>query len=250
MNNYNSNLITKDLANILSTKSVGIIGLGGSGSILCQSLAHIGIRKFVLVDHDKLEEGNLKKVVGTIPKDVGQLKTHLMKQLINNISGYTTDSCIISERFTRDSSKEINNKLANVDFIFLCVDNYSDSLYINNFCVLNKIPFIECGVGMKIDTAGLVTDLVGQIKFIKLKDPCLGCYQTISGLDYLDKQMPYIQIHSIISNLAVMEFLKYITNFGETNYLIFYDALKQTVSTAKSSDTITRCNYCKKMNYT
>jgi len=47
----------------LSTKSVVVIGVGAVGSQVAVGLAHEGIGRLCLIDHDDLEEGNLHRHV-------------------------------------------------------------------------------------------------------------------------------------------------------------------------------------------
>src|SRR5262249_10800834 len=48
----------------LASMTVAIIGLGGTGSVTAQQLAHLGVRRFVLIDPDRIEASNLNRVVG------------------------------------------------------------------------------------------------------------------------------------------------------------------------------------------
>ena len=54
--------------------TVGIVGLGGIGSIVALELAHLGVKQFILVDDDAVETTNLNRLVGATTKDVGKPK--------------------------------------------------------------------------------------------------------------------------------------------------------------------------------
>ncbi len=248
MIDYDSYLLTDKLYELLPNISVSIVGLGGAGSVLCQSLAHIGIRKFVLVDDDDVEMDNLKKLIGSTPQDTFKPKHYVMERLINSITGNDAKVEIIPSKFNRDSTDEIKNKLLETNFIFLCVDDPSDSEDINNFCVKNKKPFVYLGVGMEKEESN-ITSLVGNVILVRPGDPCLDCYNVNSKLPYLNNKIPYTYIHSIVSNLAVWEFLKFITGFGDLSHMVFYDALQQTVEKSMISSTLCRCNVCKDIGY-
>src|SRR5438132_32011 len=43
---------------------VAIVGLGGTGSQVVQQLAHLGVRSFVLIEDDRVEESNLPRLAG------------------------------------------------------------------------------------------------------------------------------------------------------------------------------------------
>jgi hypothetical protein len=66
----------------LSSGAVGVIGLCGGGSHVCQQLAHIGVGRIVAVDNDVVEDINLDRMVGSTPEDVDKtLKCDVMKRL-------------------------------------------------------------------------------------------------------------------------------------------------------------------------
>ena len=44
---------------VLANATIGIVGLGGGGSHVSQQSAHLGIGRFVPVDHDIIEWRNL-----------------------------------------------------------------------------------------------------------------------------------------------------------------------------------------------
>ena len=49
---------------LLHKAKVGIIGLGGAGSLISEWLARLGVGELVAVDFDKVEPSNLSRVVG------------------------------------------------------------------------------------------------------------------------------------------------------------------------------------------
>ncbi len=249
MENYESNLLEKYINNIIPNLTVAVVGLSGTGSIVCQSLAHIGVRSFILIDNDILDKLNLKKVVGSIQSDVDvRSKCNIMYDMINSISNKNCDIKTIHKKFNRNTKDEIRHALKHVDFIFSCVDDPLGRIEINNFCVKTKKPFIVCGVGMKKDNE-IIKSLSGQIFFIKPGDPCYECYKIENGLEYGDRNIPYIHINSIIANLGIMEFIKYFSGFGKTYHRIDYDALKQTIKTYDIYKNNERCTLCKSLEY-
>ena len=70
----------------LESLTVAIVGLGGTGSIAAEQLAHLGVRKFILVDPDRIEMTNLNRVVGARVSDVGRFKTDVAADMIARIT--------------------------------------------------------------------------------------------------------------------------------------------------------------------
>src|ERR1700726_2759078 len=69
---------------LLSRCTVGVVGLGGGGSHIVQQLAHIGFKRYVIYDHDVVEESNLNRLVGATSADAlaETSKLHIAKMMI------------------------------------------------------------------------------------------------------------------------------------------------------------------------
>src|SRR5438093_8131216 len=59
----------------LGRMRVAVVGLGGIGSILVESLARLGVGALMLVDNDVVDETNLPRLVAARADDVGKPKT-------------------------------------------------------------------------------------------------------------------------------------------------------------------------------
>ncbi len=59
---------------ILKTLKIGIVGLGGTGSLVAEQLSYLGVENFTLIDPDQIERSNLNRVVGSNKKDLKKLK--------------------------------------------------------------------------------------------------------------------------------------------------------------------------------
>ena len=73
-----------DSEDLISRCTIGVPGLGGGGSHIIQQLAHIGFQRYVLYDHDQVEESNLNRLVGASLTDAlaETPKLHLAKEMI------------------------------------------------------------------------------------------------------------------------------------------------------------------------
>src|ERR1700733_9960366 len=69
----------------LESLTVAIVGLGGTGSIAAEQLAYLGVRKFILIDPDRIDLTNLNRVVGALANDIGRLKTDVAADMIARI---------------------------------------------------------------------------------------------------------------------------------------------------------------------
>lgn len=60
---------------------VGVVGLGGVGSLLAEQLARLGVEETVFIDFDYLERANLNRSYGATPEDVGKRKVEIAKRV-------------------------------------------------------------------------------------------------------------------------------------------------------------------------
>lgn len=64
----------------------GIVGVGGTGSIVAQELAWLGVQDFVPIDGKVLDDTNLNRVVAAEHGDIGKPKVELCRRLIRRIN--------------------------------------------------------------------------------------------------------------------------------------------------------------------
>jgi sulfur carrier protein ThiS adenylyltransferase len=98
--------------------SVGIMGLGGLGSLVANALARIGVGKLILADFDMVEPSNLNRQQFTIAQ-IGMLKTKALKENLRLINPYIIIETI-DGRLTEESIPEI---FKSVDVLAECFDD-------------------------------------------------------------------------------------------------------------------------------
>lgn len=69
---------------IAKTRAV-IVGLGGLGSHVAQQLAYLGVKRFALIDGDKVDRTNLNRLVGASEYDLGREKVAVLAELVERI---------------------------------------------------------------------------------------------------------------------------------------------------------------------
>lgn len=142
-------LLGEDRIKSLGEKTVLVIGLGGVGGTALEALARSGVKNFVLIDFDKVDESNLNRQILYTMADVGKnkvdvAKDHILK-LNSNLSVTTFNTKV--EETTLD-----NLKLGKVDFIVDAIDYIPGKLHIIEFAIKNKIPFItSLGMGNRLN---------------------------------------------------------------------------------------------------
>ena len=63
--------------NDIARLKVGIVGLGSGGSVVAEAVARIGVEQVVLIDHDRVKEHNLDRLLNATVKDIGRPKVEV-----------------------------------------------------------------------------------------------------------------------------------------------------------------------------
>lgn len=135
-----------DIHNLISSKTVLLLGLGGASNISA-ILAGMGVGKIIGVDFDKVESSNLSRQFIFSEKYIGEYKTKATKEVISGINS-EIDIEVINEKISSISAIEEILTNNNVDFIVNGLDRPSiiSTRWVNNISVKHKIPFIQGGV--------------------------------------------------------------------------------------------------------
>lgn len=146
---------------------VVLIGLGGLGCTTAQMLVSSGIGKLSLCDFDTIAESNLARQILYRNSDVGQLKSEVAKDFLQNLNP-ETDIQAINNRMT---DRELQEVLPSCDLVIDASDNYGTRLAVNRACLSHKKPWVMASCIRQ----------EGQIMFLR---PDLGdtaCYRCAYG---------------------------------------------------------------------
>lgn len=166
-------LIGKEKINRLKNKSVLILGVGGVGGYVVETLARSGIGNLILVDYDNVDVTNINRQIIATHDNVGKSKIECFKKRIATIN----PNCLVNlyNIFYNDETKDIifNQK---IDYIIDCCDSINSKILIIKEAKKRLIPIISCmGTGNKFYPE--------YLKFSKLKN---------TSYDPLAKKMRYL----------------------------------------------------------
>jgi hypothetical protein len=155
---------------VLRRLSIAIIGLGGTGSVAAQQLAHLGVPDFVLVDPEVLEDTNTTRVVGSAPVDVGKAKVDVAAAMIRRIN---PEACVDARRADiRDRS--VLRALLDVDVFLCCTDSQGSRAALTQLAYQYIIPGIDVGVVIYA-SGGRVSHISGRVQMLAPGLACLLC---------------------------------------------------------------------------
>ncbi len=131
---------------VLRDRAVAVLGLGSGGSFIVRELAKAGVGRFLLLDHDRLEPGNVSRHELGL-NDVGRFKALAMRDLVHrhNPAAEVVTSTLHVNGDTKHEVLEHIRKLG-ADVVICATDTRESRLLINRLCLQNELPMILGGV--------------------------------------------------------------------------------------------------------
>jgi molybdopterin/thiamine biosynthesis adenylyltransferase len=130
-------------SNVLSKKTVLIIGLGSVGSVVAVELAKAGIENFILMDEDRLQISNVSHHVAGL-SDVGRYKVNVVADMILNINLYARIEKI-NENFGWGTLVMGRKMIQRADIVLIFTDSKEPKLSANRICHEEKTHCIFAG---------------------------------------------------------------------------------------------------------
>lgn len=173
---------------LLAEQKVGIIGLGGVGSLLNQTVSRLGVKHIVAVDPDVLEESNLPRVVGSSSSDIGKLKTDIAKRVALEFDASIKYEAIPLSVNNPDAAES----LIDCDFVFLAADTAHAMLTANSIAHQYLVPTWQVGTNISTGTNGEIADIYSCVRTIIPGETCLWCSNKIKPHILAEEANPQI----------------------------------------------------------
>ncbi len=157
----------------LSELRIGLIGLGGTGSVVCEELTRLGVRKWVLVDNDRVERTNLNRLLGATNWDAkrGTPKVIVAARNIRRAAPEAEAEILDQSLFDRESI----DALKGCDLLVVCTDTHASRLVSNRLSAQYLIPIVHVGVNIDVDSEGNIKDISGECVIPPVGEWCLQC---------------------------------------------------------------------------
>lgn len=223
----------------LARLRVGIVGLGSVGSIVAESLARMGVERFVLIDFDEVQVHNLDRLLGATMQDIGSHKVYVAQRQINRSA--TADRTIITPVISGVTESLGYRNALDCDIIFSCVDRPWPRQVLNHIAYSHLVPVIDGGIQVRINPKTRQFEgAEWQVQTVGPERPCLQCLKAfdasnvatevagklddptyLAGLprDHAFKRNENIFPFSAnVASIEVMQFIEQVTGIGQTNY--------------------------------
>jgi len=122
----------------LMNTTIAIVGVGGLGCPVAQSLVTAGIGKLVLIDGDDVELSNLHRQPLHGADDIGKKKVNSAKESLNKINSETTIK-IVDDYLDEQNGLDL---LKNCDVIIDATDNIETRQLIDRFSKETNVPMV------------------------------------------------------------------------------------------------------------
>jgi len=140
-NRYIRNIgtFTQDEQMALFDKKVLVVGCGGLGGFVIESLARIGIKDISIIDGGIFVDNNLNRQILSIEKNIGNSKVLEAQKRIREI-----DSTISVSAYNSYFDESYQNFMFNeFDIVIECIDDIKLRILLEKYCIVNKVPLIH-----------------------------------------------------------------------------------------------------------
>ncbi|MER8982040.1 ThiF family adenylyltransferase [Mesorhizobium sp. M0152] len=218
---------------ILNGLTVAIVGVGGTGSVVVEELARLGVGRFLLIDPEEVEPTNLNRLLGATPGDVGQPKVLIARAAVQRAQGEMAVEAIADTVI----DEPVARALLDSDFVMCCTDSHGSRAVLNQMAYQYRLPMID--VGVRIDARDeIVTAMSTRVQMLAEPLACLNCHPLLNPVSvrrdlltdvrsdpyfvgHFEPQPAVISLNAATSSMAVSMFLSAVTGFpGSARHLV------------------------------
>ena len=185
---------------LLHRTRVGIVGLGGAGSVLAELLGRLGVGEFVLADPDRAEDTNLPRLIAARRRDAvvpswlprlvttrfRSLKVHMAARNIHRANPHARVEAVPRNFMDAD----VAALFTDCDFLFLAADTMGARLLFNAIVHQYGIPGIQVGAKIPVADDGTVGNVFCVSRMVTPEQGCLWCNGLINPARLQDEAVP------------------------------------------------------------
>lgn len=233
------------LQELLAEEHIGIVGVGGLGSIVGEQLARLGCLRFTLIDDDVVDETSLNRLLGATITDVKRRapKVRVAERTIKNANHRARARALKASATNPRALRE----LTECTTIFACTDNHASRLVLDALCCQYQRILVHVGVNIsKDDISGeCAIPAYGQwcLLCAGIIDPQVAAYETATpDMRAQLKERGYItdvpspavyHLNAITASLAVSEFHNHLLQYKPRSEYLVYRSLQNDLQVIK-----------------
>lgn len=151
-------LIGEEKFNIIQSKIVCVVGLGGVGGICTETLIRNGIKNIIIIDNDVVDISNKNRQIIALDSTIGKDKTEVLKNRLLDINKEVNIKDLKINLSDDTKEKLFNYK---IDYIIDACDTVNTKIMLIKECKERNIKLLTItGTGKKLDPSKIeITDL-------------------------------------------------------------------------------------------
>lgn len=161
----------------LKASTVIILGAGGLGCPVSETLARAGVGRIHLIDYDVIEASNLQRQTLFLASDIGQYKSEVACRALQQINEFIEVSYSTQRVDDDNVSTVLTEKITNKEHTLLldCTDNFTVRELLNKVSVQQGLPLLSASaIGMS-----------GQLALYEPRKQT-GCYHCVFGATFAE----------------------------------------------------------------
>jgi hypothetical protein len=185
-----------DMTALLGRLHICVVGVSGTGSILAEQAARMGVGRLTLIDFDRIEAKNLNRILNSSKTDADRqtLKVEMFAKAVRRYSPGTVVEIIPATI----ASREGVFAAAAADVVFSCVDSAEGRQVADVVAQAFMLPLIDMGVTIptrQLESGGCaIAEVSGRIDYVKPGGSTLGDRGVYTGAslraEYLARVAP------------------------------------------------------------
>lgn len=133
------NLIGKTNVDLIASKHITVVGVGGVGGYSATMLARAGIEKMTIIDFDDVSPSNLNRQIIAYESTIGKPKVEVLKSMLLDINK-NIEVEAINEKLTQSNVEKL---ISDTDLVVDAIDSVPDKIALIVHCKKNNINIIS-----------------------------------------------------------------------------------------------------------
>jgi hypothetical protein len=170
---------TTALQSVLHRLHVGVVGVGGTGSAVCEQLIRLGVGALTIIDNGRFELSNVSRVYGSSVFDESMSKVNIAERLSAGIGLGT----VVNKIHGHLSFESVARRLVECDVVFGCTDDEFGRSILNRLSLWYYVPVFDLGVQIDTfdDARRTIRSIQGRVTVLSPGGACLFCRNRISA---------------------------------------------------------------------
>lgn len=150
---------------LLRNLSVAVVGCSGTGSVVIEQLARLGLGRLVLVDPDVVEDKNLNRILNTTAEDARKAtpKVEVAARFIRSLELGQIVVPLKKNLMDRGTVHQV----AACDVVFGCMDGVEGRHLLNRLATFYNLPYFDVGIRLDADGSGGIDKIAGAVHYLQ-----------------------------------------------------------------------------------